>query len=701
MSTGRSKRGGGLGVRSRLARRGAIVVAGASRALHLGSGSTSGGRFGLALDPGLLRALGRARTVALVSGTNGKTTTTRMLARAVATHHEVATSSAGANMSAGLVGALAGASVDAVGILEVDEGHLPGAIEALTPAVVVLLNLSRDQLDRVSEVRAVARRWRGALDGTTATVVANADDPLVVDAASAATRVVWVGAGSPWHDDAHHCPRCDDRITYRPGPTAQLRGWSSTCGFARPPLDAWVDDGVLGFADGARWPIAPTLPGRFNAANAAMATVAAAALGIGVPSALDAACGVTDVEGRFATLTLAGRSTRLLLAKNPAGFAELLTLVAGGDDPLVIGINARVADGHDPSWLWDVPFESLSGRIVVATGERAADLAVRLLHAGALPRRVDDPVAALLSLPEGGVEFIGNYTAFQDLRRAAARRRDERPRRRAPAGADSGETPLAPGSTDARHRVVAARPSALRLVVVHPDLLGTYGDGGNARVLANRARWRGIAVEVVDATSDAPLPTSGDLYLLGGGEDGPQRASAEALGHGALAQVVDAGAVVLAVCAGFQILGETFPAADGTVARGLGLLDVTTERGPTRAVGELLVRPAGDRDDLGVLTGFENHRGRTSRGPGTPALGAVTLGTGNGDGTDGAVVGRIFGTYLHGPVCARNPAFADALLALAVGSVLGPLDDPTADALHAERVRRARRARAPRVAPSA
>ncbi|MGH9918964.1 MAG: type 1 glutamine amidotransferase, partial [Nitrososphaerales archaeon] len=196
---------------------------------------------------------------------------------------------------------------------------------------------------------------------------------------------------------------------------------------------------------------------------------------------------------------------------------------------------------------------------------------------------------------------------------------------------------------------------SLTVVVVHPDLLGTYGDGGNGLVLAQRARWRGIAAELVEATSDAPLP-SGDLYCLGGGEDAAQTASAERLrAGGTLARAVEDGAPVLAVCAGYQIVGRTFAAANGRPLPGVGLLDVTSTKGSgRRAVGEILAEPC--RGGLRPLTGFENHGGLTTRGRHTEALARVTIGIGNGDGTEGAVSGRIVGTYLHGPVLARNPA---------------------------------------------
>jgi hypothetical protein len=193
------------------------------------------------------------------------------------------------------------------------------------------------------------------------------------------------------------------------------------------------------------------------------------------------------------------------------------------------------------------------------------------------------------------------------------------------------------------------------------------------------------------------LPEGGDLYLLGGGEDGPQLASTEALRSGALGRAVTRGAVVLAVCAGYQILGTTFPAPDGALHEGLGLIDVETRRGTPRSVGEMLVTTSTGT----VLTGFENHGGITSRGTGVAPIGTVTLGVGNGDGTDGALVGRVFGTYLHGPLLARNPAFADELLSLVVGIPFAPIEDDLAVDLHDERIRRSGTTKAQRVAPGA
>ena len=211
--------------------------------------------------------------------------------------------------------------------------------------------------------------------------------------------------------------------------------------------------------------------------------------------------------------------------------------------------------------------------------------------------------------------------------------------------------------------------SDLRLVWVYPDLLSTYGDRGNLIVLERRARLRGIGVESVFVNSDQPVPRDGDIYLLGGGEDLPQVLAARRLrADGGLAAAADRGSVVFAVCAGYQLLGHEFGGADGEPTAGLSILDIHSGRGERRAVGEIVA----DVDPgLGVpaLTGFENHQGVTRLGPEATPLAHVSLGTGNGDGTEGAYAGRVLGTYLHGPALVRNPGLADLLL----GWVVGPM----------------------------
>ncbi|UQX00074.1 glutamine amidotransferase [Streptomyces sp. RerS4] len=232
--------------------------------------------------------------------------------------------------------------------------------------------------------------------------------------------------------------------------------------------------------------------------------------------------------------------------------------------------------------------------------------------------------------------------------------------------------------------------NSLRLVWVYPDLLSTYGDQGNALVVERRARQRGLDVQRVDVRSDQPIPTSGDIYLIGGGEDRPQRLAAERLlRDGGLERAVSNGAIVFSVCAGYQILGKEFVNDMGQRQEGLGLLDVVTVRGEgERCVGDVLA-DIDPRLNLPPLTGFENHQGVTHLGPTARPFARTRLGRGNGtgDGTEGAYNDTVFGTYMHGPVMARNPLIADLLLKLALDvNALPAIDDRWYEALRAERI---------------
>jgi UDP-N-acetylmuramyl tripeptide synthase len=292
--------------------------------------------------------------------------------------------------------------------------------------VVVLLNLSRDQLDRIGEVRLHAAAWRQTLAGSGTAVAANVDDPLVVWAAGASSSVVWVGTGQRWRADAAACPACGSRIRWFPTengsvPRCSAPHWACmSCDLARPQPDLWLDGSDLVMADGRRYPLRLQLPGWCNLANAAMAAAGVVALGLDPAPAMSAMATVGTVAGRYEQISVDGTSVRLLLAKNPAGWAETLDLLRPAPLPVVVGINSRVADGRDPSWLWDVPFERLGGRRVVATGDRGLDLAVRLRYADVPHLFVPDYRAAVRAAGGPEVDLAANYTSFQDARRALA-----------------------------------------------------------------------------------------------------------------------------------------------------------------------------------------------------------------------------------------------------------------------------------------
>lgn len=477
-----------LPARTRLAAGAGAAVAGLSRALGRGGGSVVGGRTTLALDPRALEHLASGHRTALVSGTNGKTTTTSLLHAGLATTGPLITNVLGANLPPGITAALVAGPAGVPAVLEVDEAWLGRVADATSPEVVLLLNLSRDQLDRNNEVRHLAATWRTALtDRPGTTVIANADDPLVVWGAGAAREVIWVGAGQPWTADAAGCPNCGSRIIFEPtsqtpdqpaaatpeepgagtpdrpaavtpnqseagsagktagsaGETAgsageaagSAAGWAcSSCDLRRPPLAVTVAGREVVSADGWSAPLRMALPGRCNRANAALALAAAVRMGADPERAASAMAATAEVVGRYRTFDAGGVDARLLLSKNPAGWLEVFDMLAPAPAPVVIAINARIADGRDPSWLWDVPFEALAGRQVIATGERSRDLAVRLHYAEVAHTRVDDLMAAVhhagrlassaqtpppqqqRGAPRPTVDVVANYTSFQQLR---------------------------------------------------------------------------------------------------------------------------------------------------------------------------------------------------------------------------------------------------------------------------------------------
>jgi UDP-N-acetylmuramyl tripeptide synthase len=360
---------------------------------------------GLALAPGLLSSLASERAVALVSGTNGKTTTTAMIASGWG--GEVATNSTGSNMPEGHVAALAACS-SARAVLEVDEAWLARVVRATSPRVVVLLNLSRDQLDRANEVRQLAERWRTLFsDLRDVKVVANANDPLVVYAAEPGRDVAWCDVPTPWNTDAISCPKCTLPLHFIGA------SWWSECGFSKPlDVTATLADHVV--IGALVLELKLSLPGAFNEANAAMALTALSFLDTDLASALERVNALSSVAGRFSVREWRGHRLRLLLAKNPAGFSAMLDTIPRDDSAVWVAINARTADGRDPSWLYDVPFELLRGHVVYCYGDRRLDLATRLEYAGVDHVVVHDE--ALVPSSSEVINVLANYTAFQEWR---------------------------------------------------------------------------------------------------------------------------------------------------------------------------------------------------------------------------------------------------------------------------------------------
>lgn len=406
--------------RARLALAAGSSARWASRVTGRGAGAMIGGLVALKLDRSVLRQLGVGRSTVVITGTNGKSTTTRMTAAALGTLGAVATNAEGANMDAGLVAALAADRRAGLAALEVDEMHVPHVSDAVEPTAIVLLNLSRDQLDRVGEINVIERTLRSGLARhPNAVVVANCDDVLMTSAAYDCPNVVWVAAGGSWANDSVSCPRSGEVIVRDQG------HWYSTgADFQRPTPQWWFDSedgGNLYGPDGLSVPLHLALPGAVNRGNAAQAVAAAVALGADPAKAVAAVGDVDQVAGRYRTVRIGAHEARILLAKNPAGWQEALSMVDKHADGVVIAVNGQVPDGEDLSWLWDVRFEHFEETSVVAAGERGTDLAVRLGYAGVEHTLVHDTLAAIASCPPGRVEVVANYTAFLQLNRRLAR----------------------------------------------------------------------------------------------------------------------------------------------------------------------------------------------------------------------------------------------------------------------------------------
>ena len=357
-----------------------------SRALGKGSGGMIGGRVAQRICPDIMSRLAAGKKVTLVTGTNGKSTTTKMLVNALQqAGKQVATNRGGDNMENGVIAAMMEKPAAPYVVLEVDEMHVPLVAAAVKPQVLLYLNLSRDQLDRVGAVTHVEQRLRQAVAlSPQATVVANCDDPMVTSAAWDGKQKLWVSVGTRWIHDSLVCPRSGNEIK-REGDD-----WFSTGEptFRRPQPD-WsyqLEDSSVGedkavMAGSAMEVVSPlggqsvvlNLPGLVNRGNALMALAAASVLGAPLSDAARGIPLVTEVAGRYASCQVGQVKGYLLLAKNPAGWREALTMRHAGAAGAVLAVNARIGDGTDPSWIEDIDFTPLrdTPRIIVS-GECAA-----------------------------------------------------------------------------------------------------------------------------------------------------------------------------------------------------------------------------------------------------------------------------------------------------------------------------------------
>jgi lipid II isoglutaminyl synthase (glutamine-hydrolysing) len=449
-----------MGVRLGLETLAARAVGTVSRAAGRGGGTTLPGKLLWKADPGAVDALAARLSsgVALISATNGKTTTTAMAARILAAEHRLAWNRAGANLLSGIASALVASRKADLGLFEVDEGALPEAIARTRPRVVSLANLFRDQLDRYGELELVAERWRGAVQTLPAssTLVLNADDPVVADLGTGRERVLRFGVDDPRHArptlqhaaDSKYCLRCGTPYAYDAAYVGHLGEYRCpACGHSRPPLDVAAREieltGLLGsrfrlVTPQAELDIELTLPGLYNVYNAVTAASLALALGAAPAAVRDGLAAFSAAFGRFERIPSGSKAIVILLVKNPAAANEALrTLETGVPPVLVLALNDAIADGQDVSWIWDVDFEPLLPHVghVVATGDRAAELGIRLVHGGLPEERLEvvpDLERALdrgLELVEAGTDLVvlPTYTAMLALRGILTKRGIVRP----------------------------------------------------------------------------------------------------------------------------------------------------------------------------------------------------------------------------------------------------------------------------------
>lgn len=410
-----------LDFRARIAYLAGKIAIWLSRTLGKGDGGIIGGIVAQKIDPKILEKLCDGKKVILITGTNGKSTTTKMVRKAVSLLGPVASNIRGDNMFTGAISALLERPQTPYVVLEVDELHLLSVAKATNPSGFVLLNLSRDQLDRMGEITRVENHIRQTVGlFPQAFVVANCDDPLISSAAWNAPGVIWVGAGCSWTVDSISFPLTGTKVL-RQGSNWKVFGSDD---YYRPRPKYYLDSQNL-YTPDEKHTLALRVPGKANRGNAAQAVATAIELGVSSEAAINAVGQVEQVAGRYAKLDINGRQCRLILAKNPAGWQESLSMLSSTAKTFIIAVNGQVADGKDLSWLWDVNFEffsSVKNIKILACGDRGADLAVRLRYAGIESKLLNGPWEAINMAARGEVDILANYTAFRDLKALLAQK---------------------------------------------------------------------------------------------------------------------------------------------------------------------------------------------------------------------------------------------------------------------------------------
>ena len=696
----------------------ASFIARAIRLTGAGQGSSLPGKVTNALFPGFLHAHAQTLSdgVAIVTGTNGKTTTANMAARVLRdAGRDFVHNAEGANLLSGIASAFARRPHARFALLEIDEAIVPPAVERLgAPRVVTLINLFRDQLDRYGEVDRLADGWLAALrdlDGTM--LVANADDPLVTHVAlESGLPTVFFGVeiegGGPSSEvsDVTVCPRCTTMLSYTSRWLSQLGDYScASCGFARPARDLWASapratatgiEATLGgpLGDGT---LALRVPGLHNVYNALGALATTRELGIDLDLAIPSLARYQPVFGRWSLVRRGETTVQVNLVKNPAGMNQTLRALRDvpGDKALVFVLNDNIADGRDISWIWDVDMEELlpDADVVVTVGTRRREMALRLDYAGVQ----GDRLVTAASVGEA-LGLLAQRGADADLPSAHLHRAARGARH---AGGLGGGGAVSGPASDAIIRLDA--------VHLYPATMNTYGDRGNVASLTRRASARNIEIDL--AHRRARRRASGALRPgVHGRRAGPHTArgrrrpaAREALARASRRRRVGRLRGLRRVAASGPSLHRrgreradrhrTARSRDG----GRTTRRVAAHRQRGRRRGAVLRRRQCRRRRIPARRDAPARRLREPRWAHLAErrrrpLGRVRIGFGNNgvDGGEGARHGTVMATYLHGPVLPKNAWLTDELLALAVahagGGALVPLAHEREDAAQAEAV---------------
>lgn len=394
------------------------IAATLSKVLGQGTGEQIQGRVIDKIFPRSLKILSSNKRIIVVSSTNGKTTTTRLISTALSKKYPgTITNALGANQRPGLISALIeNDAKDVWAVLEVDERTLPTVFDELNPEVLVFGNLSRDQLDRFGEVSSISKSWKAILKNHWPKIIANGCDPNIVFAVSGLNQemITYAKLDSNWHDDANTCPICMSLFTW----TDNFLFRCNNCGFQSPEKIERIEPVIDSIKSSLK------LPGKWNESNAFLSYLTLKEIGLEDDEIFPSFGEVEEVSGRNAVFKLdEDRNIQLLLAKNPAGWNETLGYISQKKpDGLIFAFNCRIADGKDPSWLYDVDFEDCIFENVTVFGERALDMVVRLEVAGKNVTQVDDLKQALAhNAFAKETLLVASYTQFLQLSRSLPR----------------------------------------------------------------------------------------------------------------------------------------------------------------------------------------------------------------------------------------------------------------------------------------